>query len=102
MFLPDMATLQGILRFRPLKSRIQVVIDRLFYRERYSYRTALLAFSRDLNAFLDLDHLSRRLLERIRDTFEVERVSLLVPNGDGDFSVLAGLGLSGGGGATVW
>ena len=88
-----LATLVVVLVFTPLKSRIQVVIDRLFYRERYNYRTALLAFSRDLNAFLDLDHLSQRLVERIRDTFEVERVSLLVPNGDGCFSVLAGLGL---------
>ncbi len=89
-----LATLVVVLVFTPLKSRIQVVIDRLFYRERYDYRTALLAFSRDLNAYLDLDKLSERLVERIRDTFEVERVSLLAPDQDGSFSVLAGLGLS--------
>ena len=89
-----LATMVVVLVFTPLKSRIQVEIDRLFYRERYDYRTALLAFSRDLNGYLDLDHLSQRLVERIRDTFEVEKVSLLAPNGDGYFSVLAGLGLS--------
>ena len=83
-----------VLLFTPIKSRIQVGIDRLFYRERYDYRRALLAFSRDLNAHLDLDHLSSRLVERIVDTFEVEKVALLVPAKDGDLRVQAGQGLS--------
>jgi hypothetical protein len=70
-----------------------VGIDRLFYRERYDYRRALLAFSRDLNAHLDLDHLSSRLVERISDTFEVEKVALLVPGNGGELVVQAGQGL---------
>jgi PAS domain S-box-containing protein len=82
-----------VLAFTPIKSRIQVGIDRLFYRERYDYRRALLAFSRDLNAHLDLDHLSSRLVERIGDTFEVEKVALLVPNEAGELRVQAGHGL---------
>ncbi|HEY7817758.1 MAG TPA: PAS domain S-box protein, partial [Vicinamibacteria bacterium] len=82
-----------VLVFTPIKSRIQVGIDRLFYRERYDYRRALLAFSRDLNAHLDLDHLSSRLVERISDTFEVEKVALLVPGGGGELTVQAGQGL---------
>jgi two-component system NtrC family sensor kinase len=83
-----------VLLFTPIKSRIQVGIDRLFYRERYDYRRALLAFSRDLNTHLDLDHLSSRLVERIGDTFEVEKVALLVPAKDGNLRVQAGQGLS--------
>jgi PAS domain S-box-containing protein len=82
-----------VLVFTPIKSRIQVGIDRLFYRERYDYRRALLAFSRDLNAQLDLDHLSSRLVERISDTFEVEKVALLVPGSGGELAVQAGQGL---------
>jgi len=82
-----------VLVFTPIKSRIQVGIDRLFYRERYDYRRALLAFSRDLNAHLDLDHLSSRLVERISDTFEVEKVALLVPGDGGALAVQAGQGL---------
>jgi PAS domain S-box-containing protein len=82
-----------VLVFTPIKSRIQVGIDRLFYRERYDYRRALLAFSRDLNAHLDLDHLSSRLVERISDTFEVEKVALLVPGSGGELVVHAGQGL---------
>jgi len=82
-----------VLVFTPIKSRIQVGIDRLFYRERYDYRRALLAFSRDLNSHLDLDHLSSRLVERISDTFEVEKVALLVPGNGGELTVQAGQGL---------
>ena len=37
-----------------MKSRIQEGIDRLFFRERYSSRRALLRLSQDLNADLDL------------------------------------------------
>jgi len=84
-----------VLLFTPIKSRIQNAIDRLFYRERYDYRRALLAFSRDLNAHLDLDHLSSRLVERIADTFEVEKVALLVASNDGELCLQAGQGLTG-------
>ncbi len=83
-----------VLVFTPIKSRIQEGIDRLFYRERYDYRRALLAFSRDLNSHLDLDHLSSRLVERIGDTFEVEKVALFVPGSDGHLRVQAGQRLS--------
>jgi two-component system, NtrC family, sensor kinase len=79
-----------VLVFTPIKSRIQEGIDRLFYRERYDYRRALLAFSRDLNSHLDLDHLSSRLVERIGDTFQVEKVALLVPGSDGALRIQAG------------
>jgi hypothetical protein len=90
-----LATLVVVLLFTPIKSKIQIGIDRLFYRERFDYRQALQAFSRDLNAHLDLDHLSARLVERIHDTFEVDKVALLVPDGDGDeLTVLAGEGLT--------
>ncbi len=75
-----LATMVVVLLFTPIKSKIQLTMDRLFYRERFDYRRALLAFSRDLNAHLDIDHLSGRLVERIRHTFEVEKVALLVPD----------------------
>lgn len=83
-----------VVAFTPIKTRIQDGIDRLFYRERYDYRRALMAFSRDLNAHLDLDHLCSRIVERIGDTFEVEKVALLVPAQSGELRVQAGHGLS--------
>jgi PAS domain S-box-containing protein len=90
-----LATMVVVLVFTPIKSKIQVAIDRLFYRESFDYRRALLAFSRDLNAHLDIDHLSARMVERISNTFDVEKVALLVPDEDrGDLEILAEEGLS--------
>ncbi|HXV60941.1 MAG TPA: ATP-binding protein [Vicinamibacteria bacterium] len=89
-----LAALIVVLVFTPIKSRIQVGIDRLFYRERYDYRRALMALSRDLNSHLDLDRLSSRLVDRIGDTFEVDKVALLAASSEEGLAVQAGRGLS--------
>ena len=60
-----LSSLVVILLFTPVKSRIQEGIDRLFYRERYSSRKALLRLSQDLNADLDLARMAERLLEGV-------------------------------------
>ena len=45
-------------------------IDRAFYRDRYDYRRALVAFARDLNGDLDLNRLADRLVSRVKETLE--------------------------------
>ena len=66
---------------------IQTAVDRLYYRERYDYRLALVTFARELNSDLDLDRLSTRLVDRVRDTLATDRLALFLtdpaePNGD--------------------
>ena len=51
-----------------VKNAIQTALDRAYYRDRYDYRRALLAFARDLNSDLDLHRLSERLVQRVTDT----------------------------------
>jgi PAS domain S-box-containing protein len=90
------ATLIVVIVFPWLKDSIQAALDRLYYRDRYDYRRALVSFARELNSDLDLDRLSTRLVTRIRDTLVVDRIALLLaePNGqEGDFTVVASLGL---------
>jgi PAS domain S-box-containing protein len=53
-------------------------LDRMFYRDRYDYRRALVAFARDLNSDLDLNRLSERLVSRVVETLLVERMSLML------------------------
>jgi PAS domain S-box-containing protein len=65
-----------------LWTAIQAALDRLYYRDRYDYRRALVSFARDLNSDLDLDRLSTRLVERIRETLGVDRIALFL-GGDG-------------------
>ena len=79
-----LATLVVVLLARPVKNGIQSIIDRAFYRDRYDYRRALVGFARDLNADLDLDRLSERLVTRVTETLLVDRMAiLLVERSDG-------------------
>ena len=59
---------------------IQTGLDRLYYRDRYDYRRALLSFTRDLNSDLDVNRLGQRLVDRIAETLGVDRIALLLPD----------------------
>ncbi|BCS31307.1 hypothetical protein TBR22_A05070 [Luteitalea sp. TBR-22] len=89
-----LATLLVVLLAPMVKNAIQTALDYAHYRDRYDYRRALLAFARDLNADLDLDRLAERLVQRLSETFGVDRVTLLVaaaPGAEG-FSALRTVG----------
>ena len=60
-----LSALVVVLLFSPVKARIQEALDRLFYKERYRSRKALVRLSEDLNADLDLERTAERLLEGI-------------------------------------
>ena len=63
---------------------IQTGLDRLYYRDRYDYRRALLSFTRDLNSDLDVNRLGQRLVDRIAETLGIDRIALLLPDSDGE------------------
>jgi two-component system NtrC family sensor kinase len=63
---------------------IQTGLDRLYYRDRYDYRRALLSFTRDLNSDLDVNRLGQRLVDRIAETLGIDRIALLLPDSEGE------------------
>ena len=76
-----------------MKGWIQEGIDRLFYRERYRGRKALLRLSQDLNADLDLGRLAERLLENVGAALGLNTTALFLPQGDdGAFAIFKSLG----------
>ncbi|MGH9141834.1 MAG: PDZ domain-containing protein, partial [Vicinamibacterales bacterium] len=77
-----LATLVVVLLARPVKDAVQNALDRAFYRDRYDYRRALVAFARDLNSDLDIVRLSQRLVARIVETLVVDRMALMLAAGD--------------------
>jgi two-component system, NtrC family, sensor kinase len=87
-----LATVIVVLLARPVKDAVQATIDRAFYRDRYDYRRALVAFARDLNGDLDLNRLAERLVSRVHETFVVDRMALLVVNEQGGFDLLRAVG----------
>ncbi len=88
------ATLVAALVAPGLWRVIQTGLDRLYYRDRYDYRRALVSFARDLNSDLDLDRLSTRLVERVRETLGIDRIALYLP-GRGDAARLHPVATSG-------
>ena len=59
------------------------MLDRVYYRDRYDYRRALVGFARDLNSDLDLDRLADRLVTRVTETLVLDTtVLMLAPPGN--------------------
>jgi two-component system, NtrC family, sensor kinase len=92
-----LATAVIVLLARPVKESVQNALDRAFYRDRYDYRRALVAFARDLNSDLDVVRLSQRLVARIVETLVVDRMALMLAPGEpgegsGDFTAIGDYG----------
>jgi PAS domain S-box-containing protein len=88
-----LATAVVVLLARPVKDAVQDALDRVFYRDRYDYRRALVGFARDLNSDLDVVRLGQRLVTRIVETLVVDRMSLMLADErSGDFGSIGDFG----------
>jgi two-component system NtrC family sensor kinase len=91
-----LATTVIVLLAQPVREAVQNALDRVFYRDRYDYRRALVAFARDLNSDLDVVRLGQRLVSRIVETLVLERMALmLAPGGNDGSEDFASIGDSG-------
>lgn len=78
------ATLAIVFLFNPLRDRIQMIIDRRFYREKYDAGQVLAAFSARLRTEVDLDRLTGELLAMVEDTMQPGQVSLWLRPPEGE------------------
>jgi PAS domain S-box-containing protein len=90
-----LTTVIVLLLAKPVKEAVQSTIDRAFYKDRYDYRRALVAFARDLNNDLDLNRLVDRLVSRVKETLVVDRMALMLANEVDEFEPLKAVGFEG-------
>jgi hypothetical protein len=62
--------------FQPVRNRIQLIIDRRFYRNNYDAQQALNTFSATLRREVDLEQIREQLLVVVQETIQPTQVSL--------------------------
>ena len=92
-----LAAIVAALAVPAFRTRAERFIDRLFYREHYDFRRALVRLADEMNSHLDLVPLAGRLVALLAGTFRLERAALLTAlaaPGKSGLEVVAGHGLT--------
>jgi signal transduction histidine kinase len=66
--------------FGRIKPRTEKAVEQMFFKDRYDYRETLGKFSKAMVSILDLQSLSKRIMETITQTMGVEKASLFLVN----------------------
>jgi signal transduction histidine kinase len=72
------AAIAVALLFQPLRTAIQRFVDRRFFRVRYDFRQAELAFGDAIKHAISLEDLARFLVPRMNELIPVDRIAFLV------------------------
>jgi signal transduction histidine kinase len=90
------AAVLAAVAFNPGRKRIQLLVDRTFFRQTYDYRKALVDFSQKARKFLDPGELMKVFEDTVGEALPIEDLGLLVFEGlgAGDLRITHSLGLT--------
>ncbi|MGE5224028.1 MAG: hypothetical protein ACM3PY_16430 [Omnitrophica WOR_2 bacterium] len=81
-----LSTLAVVAMATPLRARVQNIIDRRFYRQKYDAEKTLESFSESLREDVDLESLSYRILRVVQETMQPEHTILWLSKIDENLS----------------
>jgi hypothetical protein len=79
-----LVTMVLVIVFNPLRGRIQALVDTLYFRAPYDYRTTVTAASQALTSILDVDELVARLGRIVTEQMQVERMEVWLASEDAE------------------
>jgi len=80
---------------QPVLRRVQRMVDRLFYRERYDYLNALMQFGRETQSIANVQELGSNTVRLVAGALRTSSACLLLPaNGGRSFVVTSSIGMS--------
>jgi hypothetical protein len=77
-FLIVLSTLAISVLFNPLRRRLQLIVDRRFFRKKYDAVKTMENYSKSLRDEVNLDQMSERLVSLVEETMMPEHVSLWI------------------------
>ena len=93
-WVPVGSTLLTAIAVVPVRNRVQRVIDRRFFRQKYDYPTALRAVETALSGGDGMEHMAASVAEHVQETLHCRAVAVAVrPPGQRHFAPLATVGL---------
>ncbi len=94
-FLIIIFTLLAAALFAPLKNRIQIFVDKTFYRVKYNYRLAIKDFSDAITSVHDQTQVLDLIIEKINDAIPIEKMGILIPHTSArTYQVIASRGMN--------
>ena len=83
IFFPILFFLLIAFLFGPVRTRIQAIIDRIFFKGKYDYQKTIKHVSRVIASILDINEIAKRLMDTIENVMLVENCALFLLNPSG-------------------
>ncbi len=69
-----------VVALNPLRDKIQGIVDHMFFRNKYDYRTIVTKISKDLTTILNVDRIADTVVSSIGDSMQPEPCELIILN----------------------
>lgn len=79
-----LTTLLLVLVFRPLQTRLDKIMDRRFYKEKYEYQATIRKASNVLISIINLDQLLNQLLDTVLEAIKIERGCIMLKDDESE------------------